>query len=48
VRLERAAKDLDGMVCWLEREMCEMSAHTARFVDHHADAVDEVSDKTDK
>ena len=48
VRLERTAKDLDGMVSWLEREMCEMSSHTAKFVDLHAKAVDEVSDNTDK
>jgi len=48
VRLERTSKDLAGMVSWLEREMCEMSSHTARFVDLHAKAVDEVSDNTDK
>ncbi|KAL5255527.1 hypothetical protein ACHWQZ_G010931 [Mnemiopsis leidyi] len=48
VRLERTAKDLDGMVSWLEREMAQMSSHTAKFVDLHAKTVDEVSESTDK
>merc|ERR1740124_643879 len=48
VRLERTSKDLAGMVSWLEREMCEMSSHTAKFVDIHAKAVDQASDNTDK
>lgn len=47
MRLGRSAKDLEGVLQFLERETGKMSKHTTTFVDIHVKAVEEIAGVSD-